>query len=130
MMIDKVIEVLTLAIRIQHETDMCVFIDSMGHVNDLSVSVRKTKKDYDEHVVDLSCTVGSHPNIKYSKKKLDENIRILKNILKKRKIKLEKYKCINDNCSHYSKNDTFAYLDCRRAEDLSDLLGCSKHEYC
>lgn len=133
---DRIPEILAVAYRIHNETDFCVFIRFSGHVNHLEIEIDKSIKNYDTTIVKFSCVTfqgrGMYKRQKKNAKREIETLKRLKDILKKRKIKLEKYRCTNDQCPHFCKYDKEwddYFYNCGEAENLSDVLGCYGHKY-
>lgn len=55
-------EIVILATKVNHWTPFCVFIDYSGHVNTVRISIRRSKKNYNEDVVDSEFEVNNkHP---------------------------------------------------------------------
>lgn len=48
----KLQELIGLAMKVHAETEYCVFINFSGHVDSISISVRKSKKNYSDTVVE------------------------------------------------------------------------------
>ncbi|MCU4900763.1 hypothetical protein OB975_25255 [Bacillus cereus] len=47
---DMILKIVSLALRVNTETEYCVFVDLSGHVGSVSVDISSSKKDYQEKI--------------------------------------------------------------------------------
>src|SRR5690348_14820637 len=83
-MIDKLLaEIFLLAFKINSETQYCVFVRYSGHVDNLSIEVRESKKRYNERVCDSETNIARSEN---PIKRLEKVITTLRGILESKEV--------------------------------------------
>ncbi len=116
----EILDILELAMKIQLETDMCVFIDMFGHVNKLSIRTGKSKSKWSEDEKRFECGFGKD-NIQ--SKRRQSIIKALQLMLKTQKFRLTRYVCKNNKCIQYGRG-SFYFLNCSKAREISSVISC------
>ena len=70
-----IIKLMMIALRIQAETSYCVFMRYAGHVDEFSVTIAKSKSDFNSTIA--SCGIGRDRGIDEIKKAIDTLLTIL-----------------------------------------------------
>lgn len=82
-------KIMTLANLINRKTDMCCFIEDMGHIEKLTIRIHKTKKDYLSTSINLTVSYDDGKYYKDGQERLNhvsECIESLEEILKTKQI--------------------------------------------
>jgi hypothetical protein len=86
----KIQELIGLAMKVQETTEYCVFIRFSGHINNLEIEIRKSKKAYQTRIIDSEFeTGGLFVTDERFEKRYQEIRGFLVDILKKGKIDYE-----------------------------------------
>lgn len=79
-----VMKAMFLAFLINQQTGYCVFITFSGHVADIDIDIRKSKEEYEKHVVQTSfyTSLRDYQKPKEHVKFIQDKLQVLETILK------------------------------------------------
>jgi hypothetical protein len=73
----KIQELIGLAMKVQHETNYCVFVRFAGHVSSFEIDIRESKKSYNDEVV----SGEFYTDGRYGEERFEKNYRKMRNAL-------------------------------------------------
>jgi len=120
---EKLEDLLGVVLKVQLQTDFCVFIDLSGHVNTLCIKVTKTKEDYNDDVDNFEIDLGKPDEVL-----IDIIIKRMKKYLKGHADKVEWYTCTNKYCIKHTKVDCFQPYGCDCFKTMAQIEACSRRK--